>query len=172
MLLFALAKKSGPEHMVGDSNNWVMVLLSDRELFTGKILSRIELLLLVYLKCAVPFSPPFQKAVFMLFQNVWNPPFTEPWKMFTARSLVQQLSESSSEARKKTQKPAFILRILFRMHFLTSPSPGQSSRPCWCLQGHLGMFSDPFSLLFLFSLLCYPPLNFQLNRNADGHMSF
>lgn len=40
MLLFALAKKSGPEHMVGDSNNWVMVLLSDRELFTGKILSR------------------------------------------------------------------------------------------------------------------------------------
>lgn len=40
MLLFALAKKSGPEHVVGNSNNWVMVLLSDRELFTGKILSR------------------------------------------------------------------------------------------------------------------------------------
>ena len=40
MLLFALAKKSGLEHTVGDSNNWVMLLLSDRELFTRKILSR------------------------------------------------------------------------------------------------------------------------------------
>ena len=40
MLLFALAKKSGLEHTVGDSNNWVMILLSDRELFTRKILSR------------------------------------------------------------------------------------------------------------------------------------
>ena len=119
-----------------------------------------------------PFHLLFKRQYLCYFRMCEHPPFTEPRKMFTAHSLVQQLSDSSSEARGKKKKPAFILLILFGMHFLTSPSPGQSSGLCWCLQDLLGISSYPFSLLFLFSLLWYPPLNFQLNRNADGHISF
>lgn len=61
MLLLALAKKSEPEHMTGDSNIWVTILLSDRELFTRRFSVGIELLLLVYLKCAFPFFTSVSK---------------------------------------------------------------------------------------------------------------
>ena len=173
MLLFALAKKSGPEHVVGDSNNWVMVLLSDRELFTGKILSRNWIAFISLFKaCSSLFTSVSKGSIYAIsecvnilhLQSHGRCLLPIPWFSSSQRVPVRP--------EKKPKKPAFIFLILFGMHFLTSPSPGQSRGPCWCLQGHLRISSDPFSLLFLFSLLCYPALNFQLNRNADGHMSF
>lgn len=174
MLLFALAKKSGPEHTVGDSNNWVMVLLSDRELFTRKILSRNWIAFISLFKVCSSLFTSFSKGSIYAISECVNILHLQSH----GRCLLPVLWFSSSQrvpvrqGGKKKKKPAFILLILFGMHFLTSPSPGQSSGLCWCLQGHLGISSDPFSLLFLFSLLWYPPLNFQLNRNADGHISF
>lgn len=81
-------------------------------------------------------------------------------------------SAALSEFQLSQKKTAAILLIIFGEHFLTHPPPAQSSgSPHWCLQGHLGISSDPIPLLFLFSLLCYSILSFQLNRNAGGHMS-
>lgn len=91
--------------------------------------------------------------------------------MFSASSLVQQLSVSSSEDRGRKKKKASILSILFGVHFLTHPPPAQIPHTGWASTGHLGSSSDSGSLLFLFSLLYYSPLNFKLNGTADGHMS-
>ena len=169
MLLLALAKKSEPERMTGDSNIWVTVLLSDRELFTRRFSVGIELLLLVYLKCAFPFLPLFPKGVFKLFQNVWTSSIYRAMEdvfcQFPGSAALREFQWSQ-------KKTAAILLILFGEHFLTHPPAAQSSGSLhWCLQGHLGISSDPIPLLFLFSLLCYSILSFQLDKNADGHMS-
>lgn len=118
-----------------------------------------------------PFHLYFKRGYLCFFRLCESPPCTESWKMFSASSLVQRLSVSSSEDRgeKKSFHPV-------HLPWPASPHPspsGLEQGPCMGrrLQAHLGKSSDIGSPSFLFSLLYYSTLNFKLNGNADGHMS-
>lgn len=122
MCLFALAKKSEPENTIQDPYIWAAaVLLPDRELLLERFLVGDELLLLVYLKYALPFSPLFQRGAFVLFQNVWKSSIYRVMEDVFCQFLGSAaLSESQWNQKDKS---ASALLLQFGVHFLTHFPP-------------------------------------------------
>lgn len=121
MLLYALAKKSEPENTTEDPDIWVAVLLPDRELLLERFSVRDELLLLVYLKYALPFSPLFQRRVFVLIQNVWKSSIYRVMEDVFCQLLGSAALSESQWSQKEKNASALLLR--FGMHFLTHFPP-------------------------------------------------
>ena len=122
-LLFALAKRSGPENTTGGPAIWVIVLLLTKNCLLEGLSVVFELLLLVYLKYALPFSPQLQREYLHSFRMCESPPFIEPWKMF----LPVPWFSSSQWVPMKPEKKCFHPAHAFGMNFLTPAPPAYGS---------------------------------------------
>lgn len=143
----------------------VTILLSDRELFTRKILSRNWIAFISLFKVYTSlFASISKESVCTFSEGVQVLHLQSHGRCF----LPVPWFSSSQWVLVKTERKCFHpAHPLWRALPNPFPSNLEQRSPHRCPQGHLGMSS----LLFLFSLLCYSTLNFQLNRNAHGHRS-